>query len=146
MGEVRHRSLPLYNRLKTLVKADDKRIWVFLQRVSFVRRHITFSEGPSTDTWSSENVVSREDGELPNDRNERRACVQSSYLPPTHFFQAFGRRHRGTSPIFPSHGLPSAVNPNPRCPLSFSLPMMSPIVRKLRKRVWTVYQVRLCSS
>jgi len=27
--EVRHRSLPLYNRLKALLKADDKRIWVF---------------------------------------------------------------------------------------------------------------------
>lgn len=29
MEEVRHRSLPLYNRLKALVKADDKKIWVF---------------------------------------------------------------------------------------------------------------------
>ena len=27
--EVRHRSLPLYNRLKALIKADDKRTWVF---------------------------------------------------------------------------------------------------------------------
>ena len=29
MEEVRHRSLPLYSRLKALVKADDKNIWVF---------------------------------------------------------------------------------------------------------------------
>ena len=29
MEEVRHRSLPLYNRLKALVKMDDKRTWVF---------------------------------------------------------------------------------------------------------------------
>lgn len=29
MEEVRHRSLPLYNRLKALTKMDDKRIWVF---------------------------------------------------------------------------------------------------------------------
>ena len=29
MEEVRHRSLPLYNRLKALVKSEDKRIWVF---------------------------------------------------------------------------------------------------------------------
>ena len=29
MEEVRHRTLPLYNRLKALVKADDKNIWVF---------------------------------------------------------------------------------------------------------------------
>lgn len=29
MEEVRHRSLPLFNRLKALVKADDKNFWVF---------------------------------------------------------------------------------------------------------------------
>lgn len=29
LEEVRHRSLPLYNRLKTLVKSDENRIWVF---------------------------------------------------------------------------------------------------------------------
>ncbi len=29
LEEVRHRSLPLYNRLKALVRAEDKRVWVF---------------------------------------------------------------------------------------------------------------------
>jgi exosome complex exonuclease DIS3/RRP44 len=29
LEEVRHRSLPLYNRLKALVKMDDKHTWVF---------------------------------------------------------------------------------------------------------------------
>lgn len=29
MEEVRHRSLPLFNRLKALLKADDKQTWVF---------------------------------------------------------------------------------------------------------------------
>ena len=29
LDEVRHRSLPLYNRLKALVKADDKQIFVY---------------------------------------------------------------------------------------------------------------------
>jgi len=29
LEEVRHRSLPLYNRLGALVKSEDKRIWVF---------------------------------------------------------------------------------------------------------------------
>lgn len=29
LEEVRHRSLPLYNRLKALVKLDEKRTWVF---------------------------------------------------------------------------------------------------------------------
>lgn len=29
LEEVRHRSLPLYNRLKALAKSDEKRVWVF---------------------------------------------------------------------------------------------------------------------
>ena len=29
LEEVRHRSLPLYNRVKALAKMDDKRVWVF---------------------------------------------------------------------------------------------------------------------
>ena len=33
MGEVRHRSLPLYNRLKTLVKADQPNSFLVLQCV-----------------------------------------------------------------------------------------------------------------
>ncbi|TBU24927.1 RNB-domain-containing protein [Dichomitus squalens] len=53
MEEVRHRSLPLYNRLKALVKADDKNIWVFYNE------------------YRSETAVIREEGESPNDRNDR---------------------------------------------------------------------------
>ncbi|KAI0758758.1 RNB-domain-containing protein [Fomes fomentarius] len=51
--EVRHRSLPLYNRLKALVKADDKKIWVFYNE------------------YHSSTAVIREEGESPNDRNDR---------------------------------------------------------------------------
>lgn len=40
LEEVRHRSLPLYNRLKALVKADDKKIWVFYNEF---RSFVTFS-------------------------------------------------------------------------------------------------------
>lgn len=29
MEEVRHRSLPLYNRLRALIRAEEKQIWVF---------------------------------------------------------------------------------------------------------------------
>ena len=29
LEEVRHRSLPLYSRLKALMKMDEKRVWVF---------------------------------------------------------------------------------------------------------------------
>ncbi|KAI1791379.1 RNB-domain-containing protein [Ganoderma leucocontextum] len=53
MEEVRHRSLPLYNRLKALVKADDKNIWVFYNE------------------YRSETAIVREEGESPNDRNDR---------------------------------------------------------------------------
>ncbi|OSD00737.1 RNB-domain-containing protein [Trametes coccinea BRFM310] len=53
MEEVRHRSLPLYNRLKALVKSDDKKIWIFYNE------------------YRSETAVIREEGESPNDRNDR---------------------------------------------------------------------------
>lgn len=50
MEEVRHRSLPLFNRLKSLVKADDRRIWVFYNEFrSLVKRNAstyTFSHFP----------------------------------------------------------------------------------------------------
>ncbi|KAF9456707.1 RNB-domain-containing protein [Collybia nuda] len=51
--EVRHRSLPLYNRLKALIKTDGKRIWVFYNE------------------YRSETAIVREEGETPNDRNDR---------------------------------------------------------------------------
>ncbi|KAL5510957.1 hypothetical protein ACEPAG_3676 [Sanghuangporus baumii] len=53
LEEVRHRSLPLYSRLKALMKVDEKRVWVFYNE------------------FRSETAVIREDGELPNDRNDR---------------------------------------------------------------------------
>ncbi|KAG5653149.1 hypothetical protein H0H81_002060 [Sphagnurus paluster] len=51
--EVRHRSLPLYNRLNALIKMDEKRIWVFYNE------------------YRSETAIIREEGETPNDRNDR---------------------------------------------------------------------------
>ncbi|KAG2013854.1 mitotic control protein dis3 [Coprinopsis cinerea AmutBmut pab1-1] len=51
--EVRHRSLPLYNRLKALMTADDKRIWLFYNE------------------YHSQTAVVREEDESPNDRNDR---------------------------------------------------------------------------
>ncbi|KAH9476796.1 Exosome complex exonuclease dis3 [Psilocybe cubensis] len=53
LEEVRHRSLPLYNRLKALTKADDKKIWIFYNE------------------YRSETAIIREEGETPNDRNDR---------------------------------------------------------------------------
>lgn len=29
LEEVRHRSLPLFNRLRALIKSEDKHVWVF---------------------------------------------------------------------------------------------------------------------
>ncbi|KAK7061084.1 exosome catalytic subunit dis3 [Paramarasmius palmivorus] len=53
LEEVRHRSLPLYNRLKALTKSEDKRIWVFYNE------------------YRSETAIIREENETPNDRNDR---------------------------------------------------------------------------
>ncbi|KAF7980217.1 hypothetical protein HWV62_39325 [Athelia sp. TMB] len=53
LEEVRHRSLPLYNRLKAITKMDGKRVWVFYNE------------------YRSETAIVREDGESPNDRNDR---------------------------------------------------------------------------
>ncbi|VDC05343.1 unnamed protein product [Peniophora sp. CBMAI 1063] len=53
LEEVRHRSLPLYNRLKALVKIEEKRTWVFYNE------------------FRSETAVVREEDETPNDRNDR---------------------------------------------------------------------------
>ncbi|KAF9448203.1 RNB-domain-containing protein [Macrolepiota fuliginosa MF-IS2] len=53
MEEVRHRSLPLYNRLKALTKMDEKKIWVFYNE------------------YRSETAIIREENETPNDRNDR---------------------------------------------------------------------------
>ncbi|KAF8714246.1 hypothetical protein AX14_012862 [Amanita brunnescens Koide BX004] len=53
LEEVRHRSLPLYNRLKALTKSDEKRVWVFYNE------------------YRLETAVVREENETPNDRNDR---------------------------------------------------------------------------
>ncbi|KAJ3865942.1 hypothetical protein EV359DRAFT_72131 [Lentinula novae-zelandiae] len=53
LEEVRHRSLPLYNRLKALTKSEDKQIWVLYNE------------------YRSETAIVREENETPNDRNDR---------------------------------------------------------------------------
>ncbi|PWN47632.1 RNB-domain-containing protein [Violaceomyces palustris] len=53
LDEVRHRSLPLYNRLKALISDPDRRFWVFYN------------------DFSSETAVLRQTDESPNDRNDR---------------------------------------------------------------------------
>ncbi|TFK29229.1 mitotic control protein dis3 [Coprinopsis marcescibilis] len=51
--EVRHRSLPLYNRLKALMTVDDKLIWLFYNE------------------YHSQTAIVRNEDESPNDRNDR---------------------------------------------------------------------------
>ncbi|TFK73064.1 RNB-domain-containing protein, partial [Pluteus cervinus] len=53
LEEVRHRSLPLHNRLKALTNADGKHVWIFYNE------------------FQSETAIVREEGETPNDRNDR---------------------------------------------------------------------------
>ncbi|KIL69155.1 hypothetical protein M378DRAFT_190389 [Amanita muscaria Koide BX008] len=61
LEEVRHRSLPLFNRLKALTKSDEKRVWVFYNE------------------YRSETAVIREDNETPNDRNDRGIRTATSW-------------------------------------------------------------------
>ncbi|THV04768.1 RNB-domain-containing protein [Dendrothele bispora CBS 962.96] len=61
LEEVRHRSLPLYNRLKALTKSEDKRIWTFYNE------------------YRSETAIVREEDETPNDRNDRGIRIATAW-------------------------------------------------------------------
>ncbi|KIY50234.1 RNB-domain-containing protein [Fistulina hepatica ATCC 64428] len=61
MEEVRHRSVPLYNRLKALTVSESKKIWVFYNE------------------FRSETAVVREQDETPNDRNDRGIRTAASW-------------------------------------------------------------------
>jgi exosome complex exonuclease DIS3/RRP44 len=68
--EVRHRSLPPHNRLKVLIRMDDKRIWVFYNEY----RSLVLSSQSIFEVniyLYRETAVIREEGEIPNDRNDR---------------------------------------------------------------------------
>lgn len=71
LEEVRHRSLPLYNRLKALTKSEDKQIWVFYNEyrscVIFILQYL-FADRSLQDR---ETAIVREENETPNDRNDR---------------------------------------------------------------------------
>ncbi|KAG8856923.1 exosome catalytic subunit dis3 [Tulasnella sp. 330] len=53
LEEVRHRSLPLYSRLKQLTQSEDKDIWIFYNE------------------YRKDTAVARRQEETPNDRNDR---------------------------------------------------------------------------
>lgn len=78
LEEVRHRSLPLYNRLKALVKADDKQTWIFYNEF---RSYVPLSSymRVSLTCPFRETAVVREEDESPNDRNDRSTfCPQTT--------------------------------------------------------------------
>ena len=77
--EVRHRSLPLYNRLKALTRMDDKKIWIFYNEY----RSWAVHPYSTTTFWSKEEnyretAIVREEGETPNDRNDRGTVLKIS--------------------------------------------------------------------
>ncbi|KAI0303388.1 RNB-domain-containing protein [Multifurca ochricompacta] len=69
LEEVRHRSLPLYNRLKALMKLDEKRTWMFYNEFRLKHNFI----------HNRETAVVREVGESPNDRNDRAIRVGTAW-------------------------------------------------------------------
>ncbi|KLO07368.1 RNB-domain-containing protein [Schizopora paradoxa] len=80
LEEVRHRSLPLYNRLRALVKAEDKQFWVYYNE------------------FRSETACIRLDGETPNDRNDRSIRKASDWYK-SHISQVFGRNPQNISTL-----------------------------------------------
>ena len=102
MEEVRHRSLPLYNRLKALIKMEEKKIWIFYNEFRSYVKSPPFNSRNQCN-FGRETAVVREEGESPNDRNDRGACSLSSGSPwlTQTYMQVFGRRPLGTIPISP---------------------------------------------
>lgn len=76
MEEVRHRSLPLYNRLKALIKSDDRNVWVFYNEFrSYVYHLILHVLEVRLRDGIRETAIVREERETPNDRNDRSESV-----------------------------------------------------------------------
>jgi len=61
LDELRNRSLPLYNRMRTMAKGQNKRLYIF---------HNDFR---------METYIARNPGESINDRNDRGICLSSHY-------------------------------------------------------------------
>ena len=98
LEEVRHRSLPLYNRLRALVKAEDKQFWVYYNEF---RRCVEslFLWSIYCHTYSfSETACVRLDGETPNDRNDRSIRKATDWYK-SHISQVFGRNLQGKSSL-----------------------------------------------
>ncbi len=73
--EVRHRSLPLFNRLKNLIADPDRRFWVFYN------------------DFGRETAVLQHEDESPNDRNDRAIRTAAKWYR-THLMASTGPAHR----------------------------------------------------
>jgi hypothetical protein len=88
LAETRHRSLPLYNRLQSLLADEDRKVWIFWneerrETATKVERYRIGGEDPASRTADEEeveegmDVVEAEDKdgkivrETVNDRNDR---------------------------------------------------------------------------
>ncbi|CUA70573.1 exosome complex exonuclease DIS3/RRP44 [Rhizoctonia solani] len=78
IDEVRHRSLPLHSRLKSLIASEDKRIYVFYNE------------------FHAQTAVVRQPEESPNDRNDRGIRLSAAWYA-THYASAWANRS-STSP------------------------------------------------
>lgn len=143
LEEVRHRSLPLYNRLKALVKADDKMIWVFYNEfrssvwLSFLLCHCSILH--------RETAVVTEENETPNDRNDRgTAKVLTKPLDEFDRPKASGEVLSGIILTFRSPALPFVARHATFLRSSFSL-MTLPTDKRPRLKTYPPFQVsHLC--
>lgn len=116
--EVRHRSLPLYNRLKALTRMDDKLMWIFYNEYRSLVKFIFHDFTVSFIHWymARETAIVREEDESPNDRNDRGASffsisvtvVTNQYVP-----QGFVKQQHGITPTSGSSVRQCEVNRGP---------------------------------
>ena len=74
LAEVRHRSLPLYNRLQQLITEEDRHVWVFWneqRRETATKVEYTTAEPDEDNEEEEEKPVAERTRESVNDRNDR---------------------------------------------------------------------------
>jgi hypothetical protein len=99
LEEVRHRSMPLYNRVLGLIGDEARRVFVFSNEA---RQCVGSLSNSWTYTTVRETYVARLESETPNDRNDRgRSCA--STIASLTFDQPFESLPNGMALIWPLH-------------------------------------------
>ena len=104
LEEVRHRSLPLYSRLKALTKAEDKNIWIFYNEFrECASENQTFKDKSLfyLRTLIRETAIGRQEGESPNDRNDRSIRRAAAWYA-THMQEIHPRTRSQSNPALPA--------------------------------------------